>query len=147
MSTEQRNYTAILLHADPDRPGEYFPTKLLGCATTLAEVEQDIAKHHPQAKTLQVIWEDNWMYLPTVIPPDDRFDPFRYRPQQLQHALETCGNMLDDYIRGGRRGGSMSWDDLDSTHEILLITLPELAKANEESFKVEYPEEVEEERD
>lgn len=140
MSTDPRNYTAILLLPEGGDSGEHYPIEFKGCAHGLGGVEIDISKHHPTAKTLQVMWEDNWQYLPTVIPQDDRFHPHRYRPEQLGKALETCGNLLDDYLRGERRGGSMAWDDLDSTHSVLQTELPEFVRANEESFKIDYPE-------
>ncbi|WJJ55191.1 hypothetical protein [Xanthomonas phage RTH11] len=140
MSANQRNYTAILLIPEGGNPSEHYPIEFKGCAHGLGGVEIDVNKSHPTAKILQVMWEDNWQYLPTVIPHDDRFHPHRYRPEQLRKALESCGNLLDDYLRGERRGGSMAWDDLDSTHSILQIDLPEFVRANEESFKIEYPE-------
>lgn len=60
-------------------------------------------------------------------------DPKNWNEEQLRYALELAMNFFGDYHRGAFRGGEMSWDDLDATHEVAASSLPLL-----EAMALEY---------
>ena len=63
------------------------------------------------------------------IPHLDRFNPDLYTKEELRASLECNAHLLDDYRRGKERGGSMEWEDVDSTHQTILNNLPRLVEA------------------
>lgn len=72
------------------------------------------------------------------MPDEDRCNPAYYNDRDLRCALEGCDNLLGDYMRGGNRGGSMDWEDLDATREVLQANLPNLNKANQRVWEAEF---------
>lgn len=76
------------------------------------------------------------------IPAEDRCNPDHYTEAELRAALECADNLFGDYLRGKLRGGEMSWEDLDSTHDAAQVGLPRLAAAGVRYWAKDYlPEE------
>lgn len=78
----------------------------------------------------------------TPIPVEARCDPALYTEAELRAALECVDNLFGEYLRGKLRGGEMSWEDLDSTHDAAQVDLRRLAAASVRYWAKDYlPEE------
>ena len=65
-----------------------------------------------------------------LISEKDRCNPALYSEEELRAALECVDNLFGDYQRGELRGGSMDWEDVNTTHDVAAKAIPRLAEAS-----------------
>lgn len=105
------------------------PVEFTCSASSVSEAEGLAKTAYPEGVVLRVALDDARLYLPAMAD-EQRCNPIYYSNLELTHALECCDNLLGDYYRGLKRGGTMEWEDLDTTHDVMKVALPRLAEAN-----------------
>lgn len=133
--SELKGYTVQLCERED---GDYLTPIIFCCqADSAGHAEEQALDAYPDGLLLQVICDSAYDELPPISP-DDRFNPALYTQSELRQALETVGNLFDDYLRGAEVQ-HMEWENLDHTHRLAQIGLPRLEEANRLSWNSEDP--------